>query len=136
MIQFKRTEYDIEEGQTTGVAPDGTIITRVETSPHCPGKPLGAIVFYKMDRPDIDKRRVRLRWEEICKYGLAEHGVYALDQHGNMFWVQQRDGKLQVDVLEHIGTDKDGFPLYPQETEEILHPNMYQASGRRKIFHN
>jgi hypothetical protein len=141
MIKFQRTEYDCvdDSGQstTTGVADDGTIITRVSTSSGNPGYPRGVIVYYKFSRPEVDKQRVRLRWEEVCKYGLhREHGVFALDQHDNMFWVQEINGKLQVEVLPKIGYDKDEFPLYRETSQEIIHPNVLTPYGIRTTFYS
>lgn len=115
-----------DDGYAYATASDGTVITRVFPAGH------NVVVYYKYSRPDIDKQRVRLRYEDLHRYGLAENvGMrkpFALDQHDNMHWGS--------DVRRMVGTDKDGFPLYEWQSEEMLGPGVEdgKATGTRSII--
>lgn len=95
--------------------------------------------YYKKSRPDIDDQRVRMRWEELRRYNLHEPypmpganvsyykgcdpdevpvfvRPYSLDQKDNMHWGNK--------ICKRMGEDKDGFPLYTQQWEEVLGPGF------------
>jgi len=82
--------------------------------------------FYKKSRPEIDNQRVRMHYEELVKYNLhiQEHPyrAYSLDQHGNIHWGDE--------VRKLIGRDKDGFPLYVMESDEIYGAGVLDGKPR------
>ena len=92
-------------------------------------------VYYKKSRPDIDSQRVRMHYEELCKYGLEKPfdeppvSPFSLDQHFNMHWGNE--------VRRFAGYDKDGFPLYEQkwwQNEEVLSDELQQETDARRGF--
>jgi hypothetical protein len=116
-LQFKMTS----DGYCHAITHDDVDITRVLSGNN-------TVVYYKYSRPDIDKQRVRLHYEELVKYGLIDNfGIrkpFSLDQHRNMHW-----GK---ETLPYQSQDKDGFPLYPQKSDEMVGPGVADggADGR------